>query len=220
MSALTSVNNVLTRLRESQVTSTTFSTSTYAQLILQFVNEAKREVEDAWDWTSLRTTIPVSTVASTRQYIITGAGQRYRFYDVQKRLFETTRKVWILPAPDILIEEATQIWTANNNVPNWYRIRGQNTNLDPYIDFYPTPDAIYSVQIPLVVPDVDLSLYSDTYKVPSIVVELGAWAKAISERGEDGGQNTSEAFALYQYALADAISQDAGRTEGELVWTS
>ena len=49
-------------------------------------------------------------------------------------------------------------------------------------------------------------------------VLLGAWAKAISERGEDGGQNTSEAYQLYQYALNDAISQDAAIAQDELIW--
>ena len=49
-------------------------------------------------------------------------------------------------------------------------------------------------------------------------VLLGAWAKAISERGEDGGQNTSEAYQLYSYALNDAISQDAHIAQDEIIW--
>ena len=43
--ALSSVNKVLTRLRESAVTSSTFSSNVYAQLILQFLNETKQEIE-------------------------------------------------------------------------------------------------------------------------------------------------------------------------------
>src|SRR3990167_4558879 len=55
--ALTIVNAVLRRLREAQVTD--FS-SAYATLILDFVNETKRECEDAWRWTDLRQTIPTN----------------------------------------------------------------------------------------------------------------------------------------------------------------
>ena len=48
---LTLVNDVLSRLRESEVTSV--SDNTYSSLIGRFVNEAKREVEDAWNWNRL-----------------------------------------------------------------------------------------------------------------------------------------------------------------------
>jgi hypothetical protein len=49
-------------------------------------------------------------------------------------------------------------------------------------------------------------------------VVLGAWAKAISERGEDGGQNTIEQQMLYKSALSDAIAIDEGRVHGETTW--
>ena len=54
---LTLVNDVLSRLRESEVTSV--SDNTYSSLIGRFVNEAKREVEDAWNWNRLRSTITI-----------------------------------------------------------------------------------------------------------------------------------------------------------------
>jgi hypothetical protein len=47
-------------------------------------------------------------------------------------------------------------------------------------------------------------------------VILGAWARAIAERGEDGGSMSDMVFGQYQQALGDAIAIDAGRTVGEV----
>ncbi len=54
MTYLNLVNNVLRRLREEEVTSV--QGSTYSKMVGDFVNDAKRMVEDAWDWSALRTT--------------------------------------------------------------------------------------------------------------------------------------------------------------------
>ena len=48
------VNDVLVRLREAQVASV--SQNTYSALIGKLVNDAKREVEDSWNWDTLRKT--------------------------------------------------------------------------------------------------------------------------------------------------------------------
>lgn len=218
--ALTTVNNVLSRLREAAVTSATFATNSYAQLVLRFVNEAKRECEDAWDWLCLRQTLSFTTTSSVQGYTLTGAGQRFRFYDRRQLVLDSTNRIEIYPAEDALIEEATQLWNVNNQFPNWYRIRGVDSNGDPNLDFYPVPNGSYVMKIPLVIPQADLSAYSDTFKISPAMVELGAWAKAISERGEDGGQTTQGAYEVYRFALSDAISQDSALASGELVWTS
>ena len=51
MTYLNLVNNVLRRLREEEVTSV--SSSTYGKMVGDFVNDAKRIVEDSWDWSAL-----------------------------------------------------------------------------------------------------------------------------------------------------------------------
>ena len=66
------VNNVLVRLRENEVSSV--SDTPYSSLIGVFVNDAKREVENAAMWQALNQTIVVNTVAGTRNYSITGSG--------------------------------------------------------------------------------------------------------------------------------------------------
>ena len=75
MTLLELVNDVLIRLREPVVT--TFNETTYSTLVAKFVNDAKRQVEDAFSWNSLGQTITVTTVASTPSYSLTGAGQKF-----------------------------------------------------------------------------------------------------------------------------------------------
>ena len=60
------VNGVLRRLRETEAASVT--DTTYVKLVGDFVNEAKREVEDAWNWSVLRTTKTITTVNGTQNY--------------------------------------------------------------------------------------------------------------------------------------------------------
>ena len=85
MTYLNVVNNVLRRMREEEVTSV--SSSTYSKMVGDFVNDAKRSVEDAWDWSALRTTLTITTTADVFNY----AQQRsfallYLFRRVQGRV--------------------------------------------------------------------------------------------------------------------------------------
>lgn len=219
-SALTCVNNVLSRLRENTVTSTTFDTNAMAQLVLRFVNDAKREVEDSWDWTCLRQTVSVSTTSGTSSYSISGAGNRFRFYDPRRLIFNSTNQTFLYPWSQAEFEQAKWGTTVTNQIPTWYRILGVDVNNDPNLDLYPTPDATYALKVPLVIPNADLSAYNHTFSVPGIVVELGAYWKAIVERGEDNGMPSGEAGAAYKFALGDAISRDAGLVQDETIWVT
>ena len=59
MTYLNMVNNILKRLRERQVSSVT--ENSYSALIGVLINDAKKEVEDSWDWSALRTTLTATT---------------------------------------------------------------------------------------------------------------------------------------------------------------
>ena len=80
MTYLELINDVLVRLRETTV-STNAETS-YSTLIGKFVNDAKRQVEDAFGWNILGQTITVTTASSTASYSLTGAGQKFQVQDV------------------------------------------------------------------------------------------------------------------------------------------
>jgi hypothetical protein len=217
--ALTIVNNVLARLRESQVTSVTFSPSKYAQLILRFVNETKQEMENAWTWTALRQVKTVTTAAGTPDYTVTGAGQRFKNTDKYDRIWNVTTKQWVDLFPSWLIEQYKQTVASQQRQPCYYRWIGESGG-DPNLEFWPTPDAIYSISVPLYIPELDLSAYSDTFKLPALPIELGTWARAISERGEDGGKSSSDQWSLYTNSLADHIARDAVLVGDELIWES
>ena len=54
--------------------------------------------------------------------------------------------------------------------------------------------------------------------MPSAPVVMGAYAKAVSERGEDGGNVHMEAFQRYKEELSRAIQIDSGRVPHETWW--
>lgn len=220
MTALQLVNSVLRRLRETEVTDFTAS---YTKLILDLLNETKREVEDAWDWSALRSTLTVNTDTINRSYSITGAGQRYRFI---KRpgtdnvsAYNTTNKSWLSLVDNNKILEQVQIGTTTPAPPSEFAITGQDASLDPIITFGPIPDAVSVLKFNMVIPQAELSAVGDILTVPWYPVVQGTWAKSISERGEDGGQNTIEQYNMYMNSLSDAIAQDAARL-GETTWVS
>ena len=46
----------------------------------------------------------------------------------------------------------------------------------------------------------------------------GAYARALVERGEDGGLSSSEAQAIYKQVLSDYIATEAARSPESDVW--
>ena len=68
MNYLDLVNDVLIRLREDEVTATT--DTPYSKLIGKFVNDAKRIVEDSFQWNVLTETLTVTTADGLFNYDI------------------------------------------------------------------------------------------------------------------------------------------------------
>jgi hypothetical protein len=66
MTYLDLINNVLRRLREDTVD--TANATDYSHLIGDLVNDAKKIVENSFDWTALRDSITVNTVSGTDTY--------------------------------------------------------------------------------------------------------------------------------------------------------
>jgi hypothetical protein len=63
----------------------------------------------------------------------------------------------------------------------------------------------------LAVPQAPLAADSTVILVPDVVVAQGAYARALVERGEDGGTNSTEAYALFRGMLSDAIAMESTR---------
>lgn len=205
------VNNVLTRLRETEVSSV--GDTPYSSLIGVFVNDAKREVEDAYDWNVLTQTIVVPTVEGTRNYTLTGSGQRFREVDV----LNDTQDVPMQAVPTNWMNRQYFLGNTQNSAPIYYNYNGISGD-DTQVDVWPRPDKEYSLRFELVVPQEDLVNSADALKVPKHLVQTLAYAKAVAERGEDGGTSFSEIYQQYRLALADAVAIEMNRYDEETTW--
>jgi len=206
------VNLVQLRLRETQTAAV--STTAYSTLIGAFVNDAKREVEDAWNWNALRDTIIATTAADTRAYVLTNSRNRARVLDV----FNNTENAFLTPVGSTY-QTNSLIGSEATGIPTAYSFNGEYLG-DLIVDFYPIPDGVYSINFNLVIPQADLALDADELRVPYHPVVLGAYCKALSERGEDVGGHYDRAVKAYVLALSDAIAQDEARMPFETDWVA
>ena len=222
MTYLQIVNAVLRRLRETEVESV--SDTTYSKLVGDYINEAKREVEDSWDWIQLRNTIQVVTSAGTSEYTLTSAAQRFRILRDRTTngwdVFNDTEDYQLYKAPSSAwMTRMFNTTPSTQQEPLWFDING-STDGDPNVDLWPIPDAAYTINFNMVLPQADFALDgtddSTVITVPDWVVVMGAYALAISERGEDGGMSYAEADDRFRLALSDAISKDAANVPEEL----
>ena len=205
------MNDVLIRLRESQVSAV--EDTTYSTLIGKFVNDAKREVEDAWNWTSLRTEIAITLTADDSTYDVTGTNRRTRILEVHN----TTQDYIIRPLSHVQFQRRSNLGSSQTGSPTWYKVMGFNSSSgEMQIELFPTPSAADTIEFYAVNPLTDFSTDTTVLTVPDDAVVLGAWAKAVSERGEDGGQLFQEADLMYRSALHTAISWDTASIPEEI----
>lgn len=221
---LSAVNSVLRRLREREVTSV--NATFYSRLVGELINDVKREVEDTHNWTHLRNTIQISTQPGVFRYSLVGAGRRFRLLEDpmgNPAVFNDTDDVYVHKAPN-------SRWMTrhlnHNNVesgrPKWFDINGYNEDGDPIVDLYQIPDAVYELNFDVAIPQDDFSTSGSNdntqIKVPEQPVILGAWSRAIYERGEDNGYLSDLANRDYQTALSDAIAWDSSNSSDEKNW--
>lgn len=211
MTYLQLVNEVLSRLRESSVASVT--TNAYSTLIGRYVNDAKRQVEDAWDWDCLYTTITVNTVGGTSNYTVTGSGLRPK----KAVINDTTNLHELINLPRQTVLNWQQQAAAIGGISAYYAWAGTD-GTDSKIELYPTPAGIYSLRVNAYIPQAILSSDSDVLTIPHEAVVAGAYARALVERGEDGGLSSGEAYGLYKGILADHIALDAMRQVENDCW--
>jgi hypothetical protein len=213
MTYLETINKVLMKLRETQAV--TVNDNEYIQLIGQFVNETKEEVEDAWNWLSLRETITISsTLAGGYEYSLTGAGDRYVIFSA----FNNTHDSPMTKAPHSWMENIQSYPNVQEAPPFYYDIKGEDSNGDPTIVLWPRPDADYSLDFRCKIPQGDLTDGSTVIKAPWRPIYLGAYAMAIDERGDDQGAALDKAMMAYKQSLGDYIALDQSRTEYEDTW--
>jgi len=205
MTYLELVNDVLVRLRETTVA--TVSETSYSSLIGKFVNDAKRQIEDAYAWNVLGTTITLSTTAGTYSYALTGAGQKFQVIDV----INVTSNIGMKNIDFASMNRKQNFSTPVSGIPYEFAFDGVDGNYDTKVTIYPRPDGVYSIPFSLAVPQATLSSDATVVSVPDVLVVQNAYARALVERGEDGGLTSSEAYQLYKAMLSDYIALEGTR---------
>ncbi len=205
MTYLQLINDVLIRLRETQVS--TNGETAYSILIGKFINDAKRQIEDAYAWNVLGQTITITTNASQHVYSLTGAGQKFQVMDV----INTTANVGMSNISFVEMNRFQNFVPSITGIPEYYTFDGVDGNGDTKVVLYARPDGVYNLPFSLTVPQATLSADNTLVMVPDSLVVQNAYARALVERGEDGGLNSSEAFALYRSMLSDYIALEGTR---------
>jgi len=207
------VNDVLVRLREPEVG--TVNEHALSKLVGAFVNDSKRQVEDAYNWNALTTTLTATTSPTVFNYSLTGTDARFRVIEV----YNATERFHLMPKSTM---EMTSLFistqTPERGVPSYYNFNGINSEGDTQVDLYPVPDDAYTIFFNIYKPQNKLVNDNDQMLVPSEPVVQLAYARALVERGEDGGLSSSEAYALYKNILADYIAIESSRYPEEETW--
>ena len=212
MTYLDLVNNVLRRLRETEVTSV--QSNSYSKLIGDLINDAKDLVETSWDWSALRTTLTITTTADVFNYSLTGSQNNIKELNV---LNDTS---------NLIMQYQTNNWFDSqfllgnpvSGAPLYYTYNGVDSDGDTLIDVYPKPDGVYSLRFNCALRNPDLSSDIDTLKIPPMPVMHLAVAFATRERGETGGTSSAEYFSMANKYLSDAIAMDAARHPEETIF--
>lgn len=215
MTLLETVNGILRRLREDTVADT--ADTVYSTMLVDIVNDAKTLVENSYDWTALRATITIATVASTTNYSLTGSGSRLKVINV---LNDTGNRV-MSQQTQTHIDKMQTIQSQPEAEPYNFIFRGTDANGDLTVDLYPTPDAVYSIDFNVIKPQATLVASTDdatAILVPAQPVMQLALAMAVRERGETGGTSAQEHFNIADQFLSDAIAMDAGRHPEDQLW--
>jgi len=223
MTYLDLVNNVLRRLRETEVNSV--QDNSYSKLIGDLVNDAKNLVDSSWDWSMERkiitTTLTVNDPNENNDVALVGSGESPKIesmivgwenVDVGKTgdnfvtyIDQNTMEEYIRMQQPLI---GTSVPAGR---PVYYSFYGIDSNRDSIIRLYPSPDKTYLLLTNLFKNQADLVLDGDTMDVPAMPVLHLAVAFASRERGETGGTSTQEYFTMANKYLSDAIAMDAAK---------
>ena len=213
------INEVLIRLREDTISSDwsgdindSTTVSAYEKVIGALVNDAKRYVEQRHDWLNLRSTVDISTVNGTKNYNLS-SGQEIKLLDA----FNQTTGMHLRQVGKTYINTVTYP-SQNTGEPLYYGFNGSDASNNLKVDLSPVPTEAHTISFDIIKYQADLTEAATVISVPERPVILGAWARAIAERGEDGGTQSSLMAGEAAEALQQAIIRDSGNTRYETDW--
>lgn len=212
MTYLNLINHVLRRLREDTVA--TYNETTYSTMIGDLVNDAMIKVQNAHNWSMLQTTTTINTVASTATYELANSNEHTQIHTVintsNKYQLQDANRSWV---------DLQQSLSSSEGPPNYWAVASQASGDDDLtIQLWPTPDAVYNIDVLHNVKQDRLAADATVLLVPDDPVIQLAVAYALEERGDTGGQNNMTQFQRAAESLADAIALDSSRDPDLLVW--
>jgi len=214
MNYLDMINSVLRRLREGTVSS--IYQNEFSSVVAEFVNDAKREVEDAHDWSALRTDLTIVTNAGTNSYRLNGSQNKATIIDVRN----ITSQSMLRPVASSYIRRQDLVSSPGQTQPQFWTLEGIHSSGDSQIKFWPTPDDVYTIKVHAIVRTPELEAEGDTVGIPSKPIVLLATAMAAQERGGVDSMDMQSQYQLAKNALADAIMYDAAKNPDEMIWYS
>jgi hypothetical protein len=210
MTLLQIVNNILRRMREDEVPDV--SQNKYSKMVVDFVNDAKTLVENAWDWSTLRREVVVTTVNNVSDYLVEDATPQTKLFyfvnDNTRQYMEYRTTAWI---------EQQRINSDLKGSPKYFTY--YNADGVMRVRLWPTPDAAYTLRYYAKFPQDFLENSGDVIRVPYMPVQHMALALLARERGETGGTSVAEYFAVADNYLSDAIAYDAAHHPEDLIFT-
>jgi len=213
------INEVLIRLREDTIATDwsgnindSSTVTDYQKVIGSLVNDSKRNIETYHDWLVLRETVDVATVNGTKNYNLS-SGQEIKIIDVinqatANHLVQVNRQYM----------NSIKYPTEATGEPLYYAFNGADSSNNLKVDMTPIPNSVQTISFDIVKYQDELKTASTVIKIPEKPVMLGAWARAISERGEDGGTNVSVMAAETSDAISQAVMLDSGNVQFESEW--
>ena len=213
------INEVLIRLREETISSDwsgaindSTTVSDYHKVIGALINDAKRSIESYHDWMTLRETADIATVDGTKNYSLS-SGQEFKVIDVVNN---ATGNQLVQVSKAYL--NRTRYPTDPTGEPHYYGFNGADASNNLKVDLSPVPTEVQTISFDIVKYQDVLTSASTVLKIPSKPVILGAFARAVSERGEDGGTQSSLAAQEAGAAISQAVIMDSGNAQYETDW--
>lgn len=212
MNYLQLVNSVLRKLREDEVT--TVNETDYSRLIGDFINDALSQVESAWDWSVLRTTYTLDTTIGQATYPLSDFGIRSEIMSI----YDTSNGVSLIRRHKEYILKNQYQDPNGSGTPRNYALNGTDSNGDIEILLHPKPNAVKSFAINAVKRNENLTEDTDNTILPTLPIVHMAYAFALRERGESGGQSAMEQTAFAKEFLSNAIALDGANQADELIF--
>ena len=208
----------------------------YIRMLLQFVNEAKEEVEEAgWSWQALRQTVTVAVVAGQVEYDITiAADADVDTNDRTRLLYEnvtqmgssegffdsTSARPQVFDVTDSTEHRLVE-WN-NEKVERHHMLDNNETQTILYafsiysdsdsvkLKLFPTPAANRTLKLRMYIPQAELAenALGTTISIPSRPIWTLSLLKANQERGDELGKEGSTLHLAYLNAHGAAVARE------------